>query len=122
MTKVKTVLVVEDERSLNDAYKIVLDKAGYKTFTAFDGEEALEKIKQEEVDLILLDLKMPKVDGIGFLKELHKITLEKTPRIIIFSNYDMQAEIDDAYKLGADRYILKAWASPKELLRIIEEG
>jgi len=42
-------------------------------------------------------------------------------RVIVFSNYDMQNEIDEAYGLGADRYILKAWASPKELLRVVKD-
>jgi DNA-binding NarL/FixJ family response regulator len=65
---------------------------------------------------------MPTLDGIGFLKAYQPIANHKNVNIIVFSNYDMQQEIDQAYELGARRYILKAWASPKELIKIVEDA
>ncbi|HSX17655.1 MAG TPA: response regulator [Patescibacteria group bacterium] len=115
-----TILIVEDERSLNEAYQMILRKSGYEVFAAFDGEEALEMTSKVEPAIILLDLRMPRMDGIGFLQHYKLIQEHPDVKVIVFSNYDMQKEIDEAYRLGAERYILKAWASPKELLQVVE--
>jgi CheY-like chemotaxis protein len=115
-----TILIVEDERALNEAYQMILEKSGYKVYTAFDGEEALVVTKKVEPTLILLDLRMPRMDGIAFLEHYNLPKEHPDVKVVVFSNYDMQKEIDEAYRLGAERYILKAWASPKELLQVVE--
>lgn len=115
------ILVVEDDLALNDAYKLILTSAGYVVQTAFNGEEALAAAKLQEPDIIFLDLRMPVMDGIGFLKEYQPKELHPQVKIIVFSNYDMQREVDEAYTLGAERYVLKAWASPKELVKIVQD-
>lgn len=114
----KTVLVVEDEVLLNEAYEVILQTAGYTVVTAYDGEQALKVVREQEVDLILLDLRMPVLDGIGFLEAYEPLKIKNRPKIVVFSNFDMQKEIDQAYALGADKYMLKAWASPKELIQL----
>ena len=114
-----SVLIVEDENMLNEAYQVILNSAGYNVLTAFDGKEALELLTKEKVDVILLDLRMPVLDGIGFLEAYQLKEQKDPPKVIVFSNFDMQKEIDQAYELGADKYMLKAWASPKELLQLI---
>ncbi len=113
--------MVEDERILNDAYREILNKSGYDVKRAFDGAEALEILENYKPDIILLDLKMPKLDGIGFLKKYHTDGKIHKSKIVLFSNYDLQEEIDEAYSLGADKYFLKAWASPKDLVKIVKE-
>lgn len=119
-TKAKqSVLIVEDENMLNEAYQVILKSAGYNVLTAFDGKEALELLTKEKVDVILLDLRMPVLDGIGFLEAYQLKEQKDPPKVVVFSNFDMQKEIDQAYELGADKYMLKAWASPKELLQLI---
>ncbi len=119
MTDVK-ILVVEDEIELNNAYKRILETGGYDVQTAYNGAEALEVIKENgEPRIILLDLRMPVMDGITFLKEFDALAHPETT-VILFSNYDAQKEVDEAYDLGAHHYILKAMASPKELLHSIE--
>jgi len=115
----KTVLVVEDENMLNEAYQVVLKSAGYNVLAAFDGKQALELLSKKDADVILLDLRMPVLDGIGFLEAYQLKTRSSPPKVVIFSNFDMQKEIDQAYELGADKYMLKAWASPKELLQLV---
>lgn len=115
------ILIVEDERMLNDAYRLILNKEGYKVFTAFNGEEALAVTKKVEPDLILLDLRMPKMNGIEFLKEYQLSQRHPHTKVIVFSNLDMQREIDEAYDLGAQKYMLKAWASPKELAKLVAD-
>ena len=115
------ILVVEDEQTLNEAYEMILSKSGYEVVVAQDGEEALEKTEKFEPDLILLDLRMPRLNGIGFLEKYNLTKLHPNVKVIVFSNLDTQTDIDQAYKLGAQRYLLKAWASPKELLNIVED-
>jgi CheY-like chemotaxis protein len=115
------ILIVEDDAALNDAYKTILSGAGYETKTAFNGEEALRLARKDEPDIIFLDLRMPVLDGIGFLRKYQPKTDHPDVKIIVFSNYDMQQEVDEAYELGAERYVLKAWASPKELIKIVKD-
>lgn len=115
------ILIVEDEASLNDAYGIILKRQKHEVTQVYNGQEALEAVKKDIPDLILLDLRMPKMDGVEFLKNLEAIKNYPDTKIIVFSNYDVQKDIDEAFKLGATRYMLKAWASPKELVRIVND-
>jgi two-component system response regulator VicR len=120
MAKRAKILIVEDEIDLNNAYRIILQSSGYDVAFAFNGEEALEHINKEgDPTIILLDLRMPIMDGINFLKH-YDVPSHPDTTVILFSNYDAQKEVDEAYKLGVERYILKARTSPKELIRIIE--
>lgn len=118
----KTILIVEDEQPLNDAYSTILKKEGFSVLSAFDGEEALSIAETNKIDLILLDLRMPKVNGIEFLKAYDLAAQDKPPVVIVFSNLDMQSEIDEAFELGATKYMLKAWASPKELVKLVKDN
>jgi two-component system response regulator YesN len=115
------VLIVEDERTLNEAYELVLKREGHDVRVAYNGEEALKVFKEHNPELVLLDLRMPKMDGVAFLKKLEPEKNHPDVKIIIFSNYDDQKEIDSAFKHGANRYILKAWSSPKELAKVVKE-
>jgi DNA-binding response OmpR family regulator len=118
----QTILIVEDEKVLNDAYTTILKKEGYKVLSAYDGEEALSIAETNHIDLILLDLRMPKVNGIEFLKAYDLAGQDNPPIVIVFSNLDMQTEIDEAFSLGATKYMLKAWASPKELVKLVKDN
>jgi CheY-like chemotaxis protein len=115
------ILIVEDEKLLNEAYELVLKKEGHDVSAAFNGEEALDLFDKHHPDLILLDLRMPKMDGVEFLKQLEAKGKHPDLSVIVFSNYDEQKEIDEAFKHGATRYILKAWSSPKELVKVVHE-
>ena len=115
------ILIVEDEKALNEAYQMVLKKAKHKVFAAYDGQEGLALFKSESPELVLLDLRMPKMDGVEFLKRLKPAQNYPDVDIIVFSNFDDQAEIDKAFKYGARRYLLKAWSSPAELIKVVNE-
>lgn len=115
----KNILVVEDDTVLNDAYSMILNTAGHTVSNACDGQQALDYLETHDApDVILLDLRMPVMNGIEFLKHYKEKKPENT-RIVVFSNFDSKNEIDEAYSLGADRYILKARATPKELLKLV---
>ena len=117
----KTILLVEDDEALNTAFSTILKKNDYTVHAVYDGNEALKLLAEEKVDLILLDMLMPELDGIGFLKEYDPPQDDK-PYIIVFSNLDAKENIDEAMELGADRYLLKSWASPKEILHVVEDS
>lgn len=115
------ILVVEDDQALNDAYKAILSSVGYNVETSFNGQEALDLLAEGSFvpDVILLDLRMPVLDGVGFLRE-YKPKNHPETTVVVFSNYDSHKDIDEAYELGVDRYVLKARAAPKDLLHLIE--
>lgn len=113
------ILIVEDERNLNEAYQMILQHQGHEIIAAYDGTEALKITKDLEPDLILLDLRMPQMGGVEFLKKYKLKKEHPKVKVVIFSNLDTQHEIDEAYRLGAEKYMLKAWASPKELIQLV---
>lgn len=118
----KSILIVEDEPELADIYHALLTQSGYNAVVAHNGQDALKHTETHKPDLILLDLRMPIMDGVEFLKNYDLKGKHPDVKVVVFSNYDLQDEIDDAYRLGADRYVLKAWASPKELLQIVKDA
>ena len=68
----KKILVVDDEKPISEIVKYNLVKEGYEVFTAYDGEEALEKVEEVEPDLIILDLMLPKMDGLEVARKCAK--------------------------------------------------
>ncbi len=114
-----SVLIVEDDADLRDAYVMILQSEGLDVKAAENGQAALDLIeRQGDPGVIFLDLRMPVMDGIEFLKKYNP-SMHPNTEIVVFSNYDAKNEIDQAYSLGAHRYVLKARAAPKELIRIV---
>lgn len=119
------VLIVEDEQALASAYTTILQTNGFDVRAAADGEQALVAVKEAMPDVILLDMLMPKMNGIEFLRNMQEMLSDesaKAPAVVVFSNMDTQSDIDEAYQLGAKRYILKSWASPQDLVRVVNEA
>lgn len=114
------ILVVEDDQALNDAYQAILSSVGYDVHTAFNGQEALDQLQVDgfKPKIILLDLRMPVLDGVGFLRQ-YQPKMHPEVTVVVFSNYDSHKDIDEAYELGVDRYVLKARAAPKDLLHLV---
>lgn len=113
------ILVLEDNERINQAYKIILEKEGHTVRVAFNGEEGLEQIKDFKPEIILLDLDMPKMDGLEFLRQYDVRETHKDVRVVIMSNLDKDKEVEEALKLGAYKYILKAHASPRQLANLV---
>jgi len=109
------ILVIEDNTALNEAYEMILTSEGHHVVVAHDGQEGLDKLVGFTPDLILLDLLMPTLDGIGFLKKYRKLHPDDGTKIVILTNLDQDKEITTALKLGAYKYIVKARTSPKQL-------
>lgn len=112
------ILIVEDETLLSDVYSMVLNVNGFTTEVACNGVEALEKLKTFQPDIILLDLLMPKMDGITFLKRFnHDPT--KRPRIIVYSNLFDSRKEEEVKSLGAVDIVLKSSITPDGLVELI---
>ncbi len=115
------VLIVEDDKDLNNAYSLILNHFGYSVETAFNGKEALRKIKQFAPDIILLDLLMPIMGGLEFLKQFKKDPTNKA-KVLIFTNMENSPELTEAYELGAHRCVIKSWAEPQNLNRLVSDA
>jgi CheY-like chemotaxis protein len=118
---VANILIVEDDKDLNNAYTIILNKEGYTVESAFDGQEALDKLKTFKPQLILLDLLMPIMGGIEFLKKFN-LKLYPNVKVLIFTNMENSPEVAEAYSLGAHRCIIKSWTAPHNLARVITDA
>ena len=119
----KTILLAEDEKDAAEMYRLAFEQAGFRVLLAADGEEVLKICREENPDIILLDINMPKKDGFEVLDDigaddyLSKI-LQKTP-IIMLTNYNNPQDIDYCLKRGASDYIVKAEWTPKTIIEKI---
>lgn len=118
----KKILIVEDDQYIRDIYKTTLEEAGFNVTTAVDGEEGLLKAKEGGYNLILLDMMMPKVDGIQFLTDI-KTNAPKEPNgnTILLTNLTQDPVVKQGIDLGAKSYISKADVNPAEFLEKVKE-
>src|SRR3989338_2368413 len=110
------VLVVEDEEILLTALREELTTGGYEVEGAGDGVEGLEKTKSFKPDLILLDLLMPKMDGIEMLQKLKADSSTRDVPVVILTNLSDYEKISEALSLGAMDYLVKANYKLEDLL------
>ncbi|MEK7516945.1 MAG: response regulator [Patescibacteria group bacterium] len=110
------ILVVEDDLFLRELYTDILTAEGYKVESAGDGEEALSKIKLGGYTLILLDIILPKIDGLEVMRQV-KANPPKNPNkcVIFLTNIDKDEEIKTALKLGQG-YLIKSQITPGSLV------
>lgn len=110
----KKILLVEDDQFIRELYEVFLKEDGYAITSAVNGEEAVNKFKSEFFDLVLLDIMLPKKDGITVLQDIHKIN-DKTP-VVMLTNLAQEDLIKKSFELGASGYVLKARITKKDLL------
>lgn len=115
------ILVVDDDLFLRELYVETLTDEGYTIESAVDGEEALAKIKQGGWDLILLDIIMPKMDGIQVMKSVVASGPLPAPNktIVFLTNLDNPEEIKEALQLGKG-YIIKSQITPADLIEKVK--
>ncbi|MFC6314777.1 response regulator YycF [Lapidilactobacillus achengensis] len=111
----KKILVVDDEKPISDIVKFSLTKEGYDVYVAYDGEEALKKVEEVNPDLILLDLMLPKIDGLEVAREVRKT--HDMPIIMVTAK---DSEIDKVIglELGADDYVTKPFSNRELVARV----
>lgn len=106
------ILVVDDDKEIVKAIEIYLGKENYNIFTAYDGEQALKVIQENEIHLVILDVMMPKKDGIETLSEIRK---DKNIPVIILSAKSEDIDKINGLNVGADDYVTKPF-NPLELV------
>ncbi|MFH2050533.1 MAG: response regulator [bacterium] len=114
-----SVLIVDDEEMMRNLLEKILSREGYKIRTAEDGLAALEMQREEPFDIIISDMKMPRMNGFELLKEIKK-DFPKTGTIIMTAYGDIYT-VKDALLLGADEYLTKPFKS-YELSMIVERA
>lgn len=111
----KKILVVDDEKPISDIIKFNLEKEGYEVVVAYDGEEALEKVESEQPDLIVLDLMLPKIDGLEVAK---RVRAKHTTPIIMVTAKDSELDKVLGLELGADDYVTKPFSNRELIARV----
>ena len=105
--KQKTLLIVEDDQDSRDALCTMLNALGYKTIAFGAAKEALAGIEDQKIDLALLDIMMPEMNGYELMEELKKLPeFQNTPFVMVTAK-DKDSEILEGYQTGADYYITK---------------
>jgi CheY-like chemotaxis protein len=118
----KRILFVDDDLYIRDIYEEVLKSEGYVVETAINGEEGLAKLKVGGYDLVLLDVMMPTLDGIGVLEELQKNPpQQKNGPIILLTNLGFDPLVKSTKDKGVASYIIKADLTPRDLLDKIKQ-
>lgn len=106
------ILVVDDDKEIVNAIEIYLKREGYQIYKAYNGNQAIKQIKENEIHLIILDIMMPEKDGIETLEEIRK---EKTIPVILLSAKSEDYDKIQGLNTGADDYITKPF-NPLELI------
>lgn len=116
----KRILVIDDEAPIRELMVKILGRAGYAVFTAIDGIDALKFLENTTVDLIMLDMNMPNMNGIEFLKHIraHKIT--EKPVLMVSGSHDSDLRVE-CYRLGAYDFITKP-EQTEVMLKRVENG
>lgn len=115
------ILLVDDDEFLLDMYSVKFKEAGFDIEIANSGEAALEKIRKETYDAILLDIIMPALDGFEVLQQMKKENLLSKSVIVVLSNLGQKEDIERGMYLGANDYIIKAHFTPREVVEKIKQ-
>lgn len=113
------ILVVDDDKQLNRMLEFQLNKAGFITKTASDGEAALEILRKEQFDLVFLDLVMPKLSGFDVLLEMRRLGIQ-TP-VAVLSMLRQEEDVRRAKELGATEYFVKSSGFVTEAVKYAEK-
>lgn len=116
----KKILLVEDEASLKELYRELLFSEGFDVDVVEDGKTAFEKLKKGGYDLVLLDIRLPEMDGLQILAGLTDEEKSTNKKIVMLTNFSDERVIKEAYKLGATGYLMKSALNPDDVLHEVQ--
>ena len=114
----QSVLIVDDEPNILLSLEFLMKKNGYQVFIGRNGKEALETLERESVQLVILDIMMPEVDGLEVCRRIRENPSLKDIKVIFLSAKIKQEEIDAGYAAGADLYITKPFSTRKIMVEV----
>lgn len=114
------VLIVDDEPNILLSLEFLMKKNGYNVFVGRDGQEAIDTISSEKIDLVILDIMMPEVDGLEVCKRLKSNPETESIKVIFLSAKIKEEEIEAGYQVGADAYITKPY-STRDIVKKVKE-
>ena len=115
------VLIVDDAGLVRAYYRDILERAGYEIEEAFNGVEALEKLLQSPVDFVIVDINMPKMDGIAVLKKLRAEPKTKDIPIILLTNLYDNEKLVEASQYGVYDYLIKSDWKIEDVVKKVKE-
>mgnify|MGYP002700278894 CR=1 FL=1 len=116
----KKILIVDDEPNIVMTLEYTFKKQDFEVFIARDGSEALEILKNNTPDVVLLDIMMPNVDGYQTLNYIRNQNSLKTTKVVFLTAKNKASDIEKGLKLGADKYLTKPFSIKKIVSEIIE--
>lgn len=117
----KHLLIIEDEPTLVKALKEKLSTVGLEVEVAYDGREALKKIKQNPPDLIVLDILLPEMNGLEVLDKIRGNNKYNDIPVIVLSNYSAEDVMEEALESGVEEYLVKANTSLEDIKKKVKE-
>ena len=115
------ILIVEDDALIKRMYQQALEFDGFDVDLASDGKEGLDKLKEKKPTLILLDIMMPKMNGLQFLEEIKSDPVNKNIPVVVLTNLSGTQDAQKALELGAVKYIVKSQYKPKQVVAMVKE-
>lgn len=116
----RKILIVEDDAMIAEIYQKKFSESGFEVRMAENGEKVLDMLKKETVELVLLDLVMPGMDGFEVIENLRKGNYDQNIKIIVFSNLSQKEDKERAAELGANGFIVKSDYTPNDLVKEVE--
>lgn len=116
----KIVYIVEDDDTLREVLGQKLKTSGYQVVEAVNGEEGLRMMKETHPDIVLLDMMMPIMGGMQVLEEMQKDEKLKSVPVVVISNSGQPVEVEEARRLGARDFLIKAAFDPEEVLEKVK--
>lgn len=117
----KTILLAEDDKFISRAYKVGFEKAGLHVVLACDGTDALEKIRKEKIDIVLLDIIMPQKNGFEVLSEIKRDQALRHIPVVMLSNLGQDSDMVKAKSMGALDYMVKSNFSMKDVVEKVSQ-
>ena len=115
------IAIVEDDKSIQTMYKAKLELAGFSVVTADNGSDGLNIIEQSKPDLVLLDIRMPVMNGDEMLVKLRETKQGSLVRVIVLTNISRDEAPSNLRFLNVDRYVVKAHHTPSQIVDVIHE-
>lgn len=116
----RKILIVDDEPNIVMSLEYTFKKQGFEVFIARDGSEALEILKHETPDVVLLDIMMPNVDGYQTLSQIKENKALEHTKVVFLTAKNKASDIEKGLKLGADKYLTKPFSVKKIVSEILE--